>query len=391
MWNIDGSGDWRNNWGTTYAGHFFLEAEKVGYKLPGDMKASWLRYQKDAAQRWNPRRGEPGGYASDLVNAERYAQAYRLYTLALAGAAEIGAMNRLRENVSLTLAERWLLASAYQLAGKADVARSLVEKDQLQSFVFADANPYTFGSLLRDRAVVLMGMTLLGRDAETGPLLEDVAGQLTDGSWYSTQSVAFAWSLWRRTPAPNPSAASASTISWAARANRRSQAPAPLAHIKLTRQGATDTPLTLVNTSERKLYATVAMRAIPRSGEEDASANGLQLDIRYSDADAKAIDVRRVAQGSDLIAQLTVKNVGKRPLDNLALSQLVPAGWEIRNDRLEGVEGRGERSKEQQPAAQFWWVPSNGATTRCAPRSSWTSATIGCSATSAESGRIHLL
>ncbi len=38
--------DWRNNWGTTYAGHFFLEAEKAGYTLPGDMKSSWLRYQK---------------------------------------------------------------------------------------------------------------------------------------------------------------------------------------------------------------------------------------------------------------------------------------------------------------------------------------------------------
>ena len=37
-----------------------------------------------------------------------------------------------------------------------------------------------------------MGMTLLGRDAETDALLEDVAGQLNDGSWYSTQSLAFA-------------------------------------------------------------------------------------------------------------------------------------------------------------------------------------------------------
>jgi uncharacterized protein YfaS (alpha-2-macroglobulin family) len=358
MWNIDGSGDWRNNWGTTYAGHFFLEAEKVGYKLPGDMKASWLRYQKDAAQQWNPRRGEPGGYASDLVNAERYAQAYRLYTLALAGAAEIGAMNRLRENESLTLAERWLLASAYQLAGKTDVARSMVEKDQLQSFVFADANPYTFGSLLRDRAVVLMGMTLLGRDAETGPLLEDVAGQLTDGSWYSTQSVAFALVAVAQNTGTKPFSGFSFDYLLGGTSKQTVASTAPLAHIKLTRQGANDSPLTLVNTSDRKLYATVAVRAIPRSGEEDASANGLQLDIRYSDADAKAIDVRRVAQGSDLIAQLTIKNIGKRPLDNLALSQLVPAGWEIRNDRLEGVEGRGERNKEKQPAAQFWWVPS---------------------------------
>jgi uncharacterized protein YfaS (alpha-2-macroglobulin family) len=50
IWNTEGARDWRNNWGTTYAGHFFLEAEKQGYTLPGDMKPSWLRYQKDAAR-----------------------------------------------------------------------------------------------------------------------------------------------------------------------------------------------------------------------------------------------------------------------------------------------------------------------------------------------------
>ena len=132
LWNTDGSRDWRNNWGTTYAGHFFLEAEKAGYSLPGDMKSSWLRYQKDAAQQWNARQHEPGRYALDLSHAERYAQAYRLYTLALAGAPEIGAMNRMREVDSLSLAERWLLASTYKLAGKPDVAKALVDKDHVR-------------------------------------------------------------------------------------------------------------------------------------------------------------------------------------------------------------------------------------------------------------------
>jgi uncharacterized protein YfaS (alpha-2-macroglobulin family) len=68
--------------------------------------------------------------------------------------------------------------------------------------------------------------------------------------------------------------------------------------------------------------------------------------------------VRKVVQGSDLIAQLTVKNTGKRVLDNLALSQLVPAGWEIRNDRLEGVDTQGERGMDKAAPGQFWWAPA---------------------------------
>jgi uncharacterized protein YfaS (alpha-2-macroglobulin family) len=203
-----------------------------------------------------------------------------------------------------------------------------------------------------------MGMTLLGRDAETGALLEDVAAQLSDGSWYSTQSVAFALVAVAQNTGTKPfTGFSFDYVAGAAR-TQTVKGDAPVANIKLPPPPPTGVPLTLTNTSERKLYATVAVRAIPRSGEEDASANGLNLSVGYSDADGKPLDVRRVVQGSDLIAQLTVRNVSKRQLDNLALSQLVPAGWEIRNDRLEGVDTQGERSTEKQPLGQFWWVPA---------------------------------
>jgi uncharacterized protein YfaS (alpha-2-macroglobulin family) len=267
-------------------------------------------------------------------------------------------MNRMREVDSLSLAERWLLASSYKLAGKPEVAKALVDKDRVQAFVFADANPYTFGSLMRDRAVVLMGMTLLGRDAETGPLLEDLSAQLSSGDWYSTQSVAFALvAVAQNTGAKTFTGFSFDYTAAAAR-KQTFKADSPVASIKLPAPPASGAPLTLTNTSDRKVYATVAVRAVPRSGEEDTSANGLTLSVEYSDADGKVVDVRKILQGSDLVAQVSVKNVSKRQLDNLALSQLVPAGWEIRNDRLEGVDTQGERTSEKQPLAQFWWVPS---------------------------------
>jgi hypothetical protein len=158
------------------------------------MKADWLRFQKNAAQQWSANDDDmPPEYdRKQWREASRYSQNYRLFTLALAGSPELGAMNRMREQ-PLTIGERWMLASAYKLAGKDDVAKALADNSgKVQAFVFADANPYTFGSLLRDRAVVLMGMTLLGRDADTGPILDDVAAELSSGDWYSTQSVSFA-------------------------------------------------------------------------------------------------------------------------------------------------------------------------------------------------------
>ncbi len=107
-------------------------------------------------------------------------------------------------------------------------------------------------------------------------------------------------------------------------------------------------PLSLTNTSDRKLYVTASVRAVPRSGEEQPSANGLTLTVKYSDADGNAVDIARVPQGMDLIAQVTVKNVGPaRARQPGAVADLFPGGWEIRNDRLEDVDTTGDRDAGQ--------------------------------------------
>jgi uncharacterized protein YfaS (alpha-2-macroglobulin family) len=358
VWSTEPSLGWRSDWGTTYAGHFMLEAEKAGYALPGDMKSAWVRYQKESAQRWTENSYEwPDEKYEVRVEAARYAQAYRLFTLALAGQPELGAMNRLRESRSRSIGERWLLASAYKLAGKPDVASALTQPDRLQALVFTEPNQYTFGSLLRDRAVVLMGLTLLGRDAESNALLEDVSAQLSDEAWYSTQSVSFALVAVAQNAGAKPFRGFSFDYS-AGKTRSTVEGKTPLASLTLPVPPTAGLPLTLKNTSDRKLYVTASVRAVPHSGEEAASANGLTLSVTYSDADGNAVDIARVSQGMDLIAQVAVKNVGTRAIDNLALSQLVPAGWEIRNDRMEGVDTSGDREQDNNQRGAYWWVPS---------------------------------
>jgi uncharacterized protein YfaS (alpha-2-macroglobulin family) len=360
VWSTDRDLDWRNDWGTTYAGHFMLEAEKAGYALPGDMKSAWLRYQKQAATAWTPstdsRRDLDSG--SSRADASRYAQAYRLFTLALAGQPEIGAMNRLRENRLLRMGDRWLLAAAYKLAGKPDIAASTAGDGKLQAFVVADSNPYTFGSILRDRAVVLYATTLLGRETEANALVEDISAQLTSDEWYSTQSVAFALVAIAQNTGTKPFTGFGFEYA-AGKASAKVKAEAPLATVKLPAPPAAGLPLSVGNSSDRKLFVTAAVRAVPRSGEEDVSTKGLSLTVTYTDADGQPLDIANVPQGMDLIAQVAVKNLGKRRVDNLALTQILPAGWEIRNDRLEGVDTSGERADENPNArGAFWWAPA---------------------------------
>ncbi len=78
-----------DNWITSYAGHFMTEAERKGYSIPADFRQKWISYQRKVSQDW---RFDP------KFRQTANDQAYRLFTLALAGAPERGAMNRLRES-----------------------------------------------------------------------------------------------------------------------------------------------------------------------------------------------------------------------------------------------------------------------------------------------------
>ena len=132
-----------------------------------------------------------GHRAAGIAEAARYSQAYRLYTLALAQQPDLGAMNRLREAPSMSTGERWLLAAAYRLANQPDAAAALVKGDRLD-VVAGPGDEYTFGSQLRNRALVLQGLALMGREADAAKLVDAISGELADGEWHSTQSVAFA-------------------------------------------------------------------------------------------------------------------------------------------------------------------------------------------------------
>ena len=175
-WTGEGS---TNDWGSTYAGHFMIEAEKKGYVLPFAFKSNWVHYQKRVARNWRPNKG---GYSGDLL------QAYRLYTLALSGNADLGAMNRLREFDELSNAAKWRLAAAYALVGQQQASRELANTAAIQ---FLDNHcRYSYGSITRNKAMVLETMLLL-EDSRTFEFAKSIAKELSSDQWMSTQTTAY--------------------------------------------------------------------------------------------------------------------------------------------------------------------------------------------------------
>ncbi len=317
-----GFGYWPGNpsdeWGTNYAGHFLVEAERSGYLVPAGMRADWLRFQRERANRW-----VKSGEGSDLE------QAYRLYTLALAGQPDVGAMNRLKD-VNLSPTARWRLAAAYALSGQKSTAQAVLAKPSLDVSLVRQLTG-TFGSPLRDQAMMLEAAVLLGDTDRAGKLATAVSKGLTESSWLSTQETAYSLVAMARFAQVGGTSESISA-SWGLQGGKSTTVTGQRALVQAPVTGLPQTgvpQLTVKNTGTKTLFARVIVRGTPPVGKEQPRAEGLALDVEYRNSGGQAIDVDTVEHGLDLVAHVTVTNTSGARLDELALSQVFASGWQI--------------------------------------------------------------
>lgn len=92
--------------------------------------------------------------------------------------------------------------------------------------------------------------------------------------------------------------------------------------------------LVIENTSDKPVYANIVRKGIPLVSDTMPAENGLSMSVNYLDLELKQIDQRNLLQGTDFIMVVKVTNNTFLSVDNIALTQMVPSGWEIRNTRL---------------------------------------------------------
>jgi uncharacterized protein YfaS (alpha-2-macroglobulin family) len=325
-----------DSWGTTYAGHFLVEAEAKGYFIPNDMIRKWKKYQKSKAQSW--RRNQEYS-SSELI------QAYRLYSLALAGEAEMGAMNRLREQGSLPLTASWMLASAYAKAGQPEAAKKLMANLSVNIKPYQELG-YSYGSDLRDKAIILETLILLNEKTKGFEILKDISTSLSNSNyWMSTQTVA--WCL--KSAGAFASAEKRGDLKFSYTYNGENidaETELPVAEIKLPVDGIRNGNLKFVSSSSGTLFVRLITEGAPARGNEQEESNNLNMSVSYTDTDGNVVDPGKLNQGDEIIASVSVQNTGVRgEYKNLALNQIFPSGWEINNLRLDDAESRLQTDK----------------------------------------------
>jgi len=309
-------------WATNYGGHFLLEARRKGYQVPEPLLADLLSYQKAQAGAWT------AGSASSQLD-----QAYRLYVLALAGQPEIGAMNRLMGLPDLGNVARWQLAAAYQLAGQRQASDDLIKSADLSAPRYDRAGD-TFGSSLRDKSIILMALAQRKDMFRAKELADDISGALSADEWHSTQSVAYALLAMARFIGEEGFTGADKFKLTSSSYEQSVQLSKPIWRKTLVDFADKGGQIALENNGERTLYVTVLNEGVPEAGDETAGSDGLSMKVRFTDTDGKTLNVSKLPQGSDVRAEVIVKNLTDKAFENIALTQIIPSGWQIHNARF---------------------------------------------------------
>lgn len=307
-----------DDWGTSYAGHFMLEAKQKGYQLPLTFLSNWLRYQKNAARQWSRNNTQ---YSNDLT------QAYRLYTLALAQQPELAAMNRLRESKKLSNEAKWRLAAAYAMIGKEGVAKSIIQTANI-NFKPNNHDYYTYGSVFRNRAMALETMVMLA-DEKQRDLAVSLAKNLSSQRWYSTQETAYALLAMAKMVSKNGGKSIDLEFSNGDK-NTTVKTDRAIAQRELPVNANTEKVI-INNKQANTIYVTLTQSGKLPVGQELAQQQNLSLKVQYLDAQSKPVMVSSLRQGTEFEAKITVFNTTNDAIENIALTQIVPSGWEIVN------------------------------------------------------------
>ena len=317
-----------DEWISSYTGMFLTLAQEKGYAVHANVLNKWKRFQRAAAQNWRmPQEANNWQqWQSELQ------QAFRLYTLALAGVPEYGAMNRMKEQPGLSIQAKWRLAAAYALTGKMKPAEELVYNAETTVIPYSSMNQI-YGSSDRDEAMILETLLLMNRERDALQQAKVVSKNLSQENWFSTQSTAFTLMAMGRL-AEKLSGSLDFTWTW----NGKQQPAVKSAKAVFEKEISTSPKsgtVAVKNQGKGALSVDLITRTQLLNDTLPAISDNLRMDIRYASMDGKPMSVNDIRQGTDFTAIVSISNTsGTTDYTNLALTHIIPSGWEVYNERM---------------------------------------------------------
>lgn len=321
------NGDHTNPWASIYAAHFLVEARKAGYKVDDSVYNRMLEGLRERAKQMDKR---VDAYAQDRYKIAQ--SVYACYVLAAAGQPEKTVMHSFSDNWFNDLRDhsRFRLASAFARIGEQQKALSLLPTTIDLKASSRRETGHNFDSPIRNRAIMLDGLLEIdGNHPAIPSLVESLTEAASaDGRWATTQENAFAFLALGKMLKRYTSDKYTGRLTFNG---------APFADFDAAggQYTATDwdgakVQLTLEGEGSASYYW--AAFGVSRDSHVEEYERDLQISRRYLNQDGMAAgSVFR--SGELVVTEITVKALA-RTLENVAVVDMLPAGFEIENPRL---------------------------------------------------------
>lgn len=306
---------------SVYATHFLLAAQKAGHKVPENNLNEAYSYLKTVAR--GPRR-ETHALST---------RAYACYVLAKAGKPARSSTIRLYERRDkLSTSSRFQIAVVLAEMGEDDLIDELVGGGEVAGTEADALADHGFSSVVRGDAILLSALLKLRPRSPHVPLLaERISGSMQNGRWKTTQENAFALLALGRYARKRAT----ETDDFTARVRIDGRELGRFTHRDqpvFEPDEISDGKLHINVEGEGRLYYYWTVDGIPLSEKVPEKDRSIAVRRRYLNRDGRPLDLSEVKQGQVVIAEIWLR--AERPADNLVVSDLLPAGFEIQNPRI---------------------------------------------------------
>jgi len=321
-----------NWWTTAYAGNFIYEAAKAGYSTNPRVLENINRYltemvKQKGSTEYFYHNNEAGTWQKKVQpNREIF---YSLYVLALSGKQHLPTMNYYKARLNeLSNDSRFMLACAYALAGDNRSFETVLpkswDKKEVPGYMTGDC----FSSPIRDKSVALY--TLVSADPghpQVALLARQVGEMINQAKWMSTQERAFSMLALGKLAGISKSDQTTAIVE----VNGRKTASFTGDDLITSLTG---TSATVTASGKGNLFYYLESEGIPASGKSRMEDKVLKVRRSFYNRTGSPVNPDNIRQNDLIVVGISLSTTDNSTIENVVITDMLPAGFEIENPRL---------------------------------------------------------
>ncbi|AFM05607.1 large extracellular alpha-helical protein [Bernardetia litoralis DSM 6794] len=332
-WQGGHSASW---WGTVYATHFLMEAKKAGYEVNDNVLNKAYDYLMTKIKSKDTERLYYYNVNNQLTSRPIANKSifYSMYILASAGKQDVATMNYYKANKHLlAIDSRYLLASTYKLLGD-KASYDAVLPSSFSGEKSEQSLGGNFYSYIRDQAIALN--VLLEQDPKNpqiGTLAKQLSEQYRAKKYLNTQEHAFTFlALGKLARKANNSNITAQISAGGSNISSYENGT-----VILTKNQVLDKEITIKTSGEGNLYYFWEKEGIILKGDYVQEDKNIRVRRTYLDKKGNKI-TGKVKQNQLVVVRIEVISTSVDVIENVVITDMLPAGLEIENPRLGGAQ-----------------------------------------------------